>query len=84
MVESLPTPCVRQGVHVPVKLGKDLQPEAALRVLSDKASKDKAGHDLMAPNQEVWLPIWLRTTREGRTKVRMLLQRSKACFRFMT
>lgn len=63
-----------QGVHVPVKLGKDLQPEAAMRILGDTKTttttiKDKAGHDLMVPNEEVWLPIWLRTTREGHTKV---------------
>ncbi|KAM3571497.1 hypothetical protein VYU27_006473 [Nannochloropsis oceanica] len=60
----------------PLKLGKDMQPEAALPVLlplaplSSSSTTDAA---VLSPQSSVLVPVWVRPKQEGRVKINIVL-----------
>lgn len=64
------------GGPVPLKLGKDMQPEVALPVLPSslpQPSSSTTTAAVLSPQSSVLVPVWVRPLQEGRVKINMVL-----------
>ncbi len=58
---------------VPLALGKDLQPEAAIAVIQPTPHQKTPPPTVLAPHSSVLVPVWVRPVQEGRTKINFKL-----------